>query len=168
MEGQLSKTGHKNMLRKVTPGKIWAGPNEEGVITPYTAAATGPINFSSATAKINGVDKPLLYIFGDWMAPAPEGLGVIVDMGPGVGAKYNGTSNYSCAACHSTGWSNSDPAAGLCSLSSKTTKATCEAAIDPSTGKNAIWYPMIGVQGIGTPGYTPSGPAASFPGITFS
>lgn len=153
------KTGHKNMLRKVTAGKNWAGPNEEGVITGYTAAATGAIDFNAATAKIGGVDKPLLYIFGDWMAPAPEGLDVIVDMGPGQGAKYNGASNYSCAACHTSGWSNST--AGLCSLSSKTDSTSCTVA-------GGTWYPMIGVQGIGTPGFTPAEPAASFPGITFS
>jgi hypothetical protein len=153
------KTGHKNMLRKVTAGKNWAGPDENGVMAGYTGAATGPIDLSAATAKIGGVDKPLLYLFGDWMAPAPEGLDVIVDMGGSTGAQYNGASNYSCAACHTTGWSNST--AGLCSLSSKTSSATC-------TSAGGTWYPMIGVQGIGTPSYTPSEPAASFPGVTFT
>jgi predicted CXXCH cytochrome family protein len=149
--------GHRNMLRKVTAGKSWAGPNEHGELEHYTAAATGSINFEAATANISGVDRPLLYIFGDWMAPAPEGLDVIVNMN-GV-AKYNGTSNYSCAACHTTGWSN--PSAGICSLSSKTSSGAC-------TGAGGIWYPMIGVEGIGTPGFTPAEPAASFPGITFT
>jgi predicted CXXCH cytochrome family protein len=168
--------GHKNMLRKVTPGKSWAGPNADGDLEHYTDAATGPIDFSAATAGICSVsgkttpaactdaggtwsDRPLLYIFGDWMAPAPAGLDVIVDMGPGVGAKYNGTSNYSCAACHTTGWSNST--AGLCSLSSKTTSGAC-------TGAGGTWYPLVGVEGIGTPGFTPAEPAASFSGITFT
>ncbi len=152
------KTGHKNMLRKVTAGKTWAGPDENGIITGYTAAATGPLNFNAATANVSGADRPLLYIFGDWMAPAPDGLDVVVNMSGS--AKYNGTSNYSCAACHSTGWSNNDGTSGLCSLSSKTTKTTCESA-------GGTWYPMIGVQGIGTPSYAPSEPAASFPGISF-
>ncbi len=151
------KTGHKNMLRKVTAGKNWAGPNEHGELELYTEAATGPIYFDTATAEIGGVEKPLLYIFGDWMAPAPEGLDVIVNIG-GV-AKYNGTGNYSCAACHTTGWSNST--AGLCSLSSKTTSLTC-------TGAGGIWYPLVGVEGIGTPGITPAEPADSFPAITFT
>lgn len=151
------KHGHKNMLRKVTPGKNWAGPNADGVLSLYTDAATGPIDFSAATAIINGIVRPLLYIFGDWMAPAPEGLDVIVNIG-GV-AKYNGTGNYSCAACHTTGWSNSS--AGLCSLSSNTTSATC-------TGAGGTWYPSVGVEGIGTPGFTPAQPADSFPGITFT
>ncbi len=153
------KTGHKNMLRMVTPGKNWAGPDVDGILSAYTSAVTGPIDFSAGTAKINGVDRPLLYVFGDWMTPAPAGLDVIVDMGPGVGAKYNGTSNYSCSACHTTGWSN--PTAGLCSLSSKTTSMDC-------TSAGGIWYPSVGVQGIGTPGFTPAQPADSFPGISFS
>jgi hypothetical protein len=49
--------GHKNMLRKVTAGKKWAGPNEHGELEYYTEAATGPINFDTATAKIGGVES---------------------------------------------------------------------------------------------------------------
>jgi predicted CXXCH cytochrome family protein len=137
--------GHKNILRKVTAGKKWQGPDVDGILEFYTSATTGPINFGTlgnndATARIGFDDKPLLYIFGDWLSPAPEGLNVIVDMGPGVGAKHNGTDNYTCAACHTTGWS--DSSAGL-----------------------------PGVMGIGTPGFTPAEPLASFenlfPGITF-
>jgi hypothetical protein len=153
------KTGHKNMLRKVTAGKNWAGPNEAGVIEIYTSAATGSIDFTNATAKISGVDKPLLYLFGDWMAPAPGGLDVIVDMS-GFG-KYNGTSNYSCASCHTEGWSNPDPATGICTLSSKTTAAACTTA-------GGTWTPLVGVQGIGTPGYAGTQPVDSFPSITFT
>lgn len=33
------KTGHKNMLRRVTAGKNWAGPDANGVISVYTSAA---------------------------------------------------------------------------------------------------------------------------------
>ncbi len=150
------KTGHKNMLRKVTPGKIWAGPNVEGDIEEYTEAATGPIDFTNAKAWINGAWQDLLYIFGDWMSPT---LDVIVNIG-GY-AKYNGTGNYSCAACHTTGWSNPDPAAGFCSKSSKTKSSDC-------TSAGGTWYPLIGVQGIGTPGYTPAEPTDSFPSIVFS
>ena len=170
------KTGHKNMLRKVTAGKNWAGPDEDGVMQGYTAAATGPLDFSTATASLCSVSgkttpgdctaaggtwsaKPLLYLFGDWMAAAPEGLDVIVNMNGS--AKYNGTSNYSCAACHTTGWTNNDGTSGLCSLSSKTTSGTC-------TGAGGIWYPLVGVEGIGTPSFSPAEPAASFPGITFT
>ncbi|HEY2988918.1 MAG TPA: hypothetical protein VGL11_14395 [Candidatus Binatia bacterium] len=151
------KHGHKNMLRKVTPGKNWAGPNEHGELEVYTSASTGPIDFSAATAFIAGVWRDLLYIFGDWMTPAPEGLNVIVNMNGS--AKANGTSSQLCASCHTTGWSNST--AGLCSLSSKTTSASCAAA-------GGTWYPSIGVEGIGTPGFTPAEPAASFPAIDFT
>jgi Doubled CXXCH motif (Paired_CXXCH_1) len=148
------QTGHKNMLRKVTPGKSWAGPNMEGDLEHYTAAATGPLDFTNAKAWVNGVWQDLLYIFGDWMSPT---LNVIVNMG-GYG-KYNGTGNYSCAGCHTTGWSNAS--AGVCSLSSKTTSTDCSNA-------GGTWYPSIGVQGIGTSGYTPAEPGDSFPGIIFS
>ncbi len=143
-------TGHKNMLRKVTAGMNWAGP--DGAI--YDAYAAGTLDFTTATAQVSGVDKPLLYIFGDWMAPAPSGLDVVVNMSGS--AKYNGTSNYSCAPCHATGWSN--PSAGLCSLSSYTTSANC-------SGAGGTWYPMNGVQGAT---YVPAEPANSFPGITFT
>ena len=138
-------TGHKNMLRKVTPGMNWAGP--DGAV--YTGAAGGQtLNFTAGTATGTYGTKTLMYLFGDWMAPAPDGLDTVVDMGGGV-AKYNGTSTYSCAACHTTGWSNST--AGLCSLSSKTTQATCESA-------GGTWYPSTGIQGT-----TGAEPLASFP-----
>jgi hypothetical protein len=141
-------TGHKNMLRKVTPGKNWAGP--DGAV--YTGAAGGQaLNFTAGTATGTYGTKILTYIFGDWMAPAPDGLDIVVDMGGGV-AKYNGTSAYSCAACHTTGWSNST--AGVCSLSSKTTQATCQSA-------GGTWYPSTGVQGT-----TGAEPLASFPSYT--
>ncbi len=182
------KTGHKNMLRKVTAGQTWAGPNDAGVITPYTDYAAGSINWAAATAQVAGVDKPLMYIFGDWMAPAPGGLDVVVDMGTADHlAKYNGTSNYSCAACHTAGWSNPGPGTcsnatasslgsldqatceaagkvwtdpGLCSLSSKKSQSACTTA-------GGTWYPSIGVQAIGTPNYHGTQPADAFPSATF-
>ena len=155
-------TGHKNMLRKVTAGQNWAGP--DGQI--YTAYAAGTLDFANATAQVGGVDKPLLYIFGDWMAPAPAGLDVIVDMGTPTGAKYNGTGNYSCAPCHTSGWNN--PSAGICVVgavakpTSGTGSVTTESACTTAGG---TWYPMNGIEGAS---YTPAEPAASFPGITFT
>jgi len=149
-------TGHKNMLRKVTAGNIWKGPDGNGMLQTYTAAATGDINFEAATAKISGVDKPLLYLFGDWMAPAPDGLDVIVNMAGS--AKYNGTSDYSCAPCHTTGWSRNEVNAGVCTKSQYTTTAAC-------TGGGGTWVPTSGVQGAS---YVPPEPLASFPGITFT
>jgi hypothetical protein len=151
-------TGHKNMLRKVAQDGTtpWQGPDADGIMATYTAAAEGNVNMSSTppTADVSeGAGKTLLYLFGDWMAPAPGGLDVIVNVG-GYG-KYNGGSNYSCAACHTAGWSNNDGVSGLCSNSSQTTQAAC-------TG---TWYPMVGRQGAS---YTPAEPAASFPGVTFT
>jgi hypothetical protein len=150
------KTGHKNMLRKVTAGKNWAGPNADGVLEVYTAAASGQtLNFTDATVTGSFGTKPLLYIFGDWMAPAPDGLDTIVDIN-GYG-KYNGGSDYSCAPCHTTGWSNAaTPTAGLCSKSSYTTESNC-------TANGGTWVPMTGVQGV-----VGKEPTASFPSITFS
>jgi hypothetical protein len=156
------KTGHKNMLRKVTPGQPWSGP--DGADYATVGYAAGSINWGtlgvpgSATATVSTVAKPLLYIFGDWMAPAPGGLDVVVNMSGA--AKYNGGSDYSCAACHTAGWSNTDPTKGLCSLSSKTTSALCTTA-------GGSWYPYSGVQAIGTPGYAAKQPGDTFPGITF-
>lgn len=150
------KHGHKNIQRKVTPGKVWAGPNADGELHTYTDAVTGALDFTTARAFVSGVWRDLLYIFGNWMTPAPEGLDVIVDVA-GSG-KYNGTKNYTCATCHSTGWSNSS--AGLCSVSSKTTSGECATA-------GGTWYPLTGVMGIGTPGFSPAEPAASFPSVAF-
>jgi hypothetical protein len=54
------------MLRKVTPGKNWAGP--DGHI--YTGAAGGQtINFTTGTVTGSYGTKTLMYVFGDWMAP---------------------------------------------------------------------------------------------------
>jgi len=148
-------TGHKNMLRKVTAGQSWAGP--DGVV--YTAATTGPINFTTATATIGSNIYPLLYVFGDWMAAAPAGLDIIVQVG--TSGLENGTSNYSCSACHTTGWNNLVSGNGLCSLSSKTTSSACSTA-------GGTWYPTIGVEGLDGNGYVGDQPTASYPGVTFT
>src|SRR5574341_54717 len=103
--------------------------------------------------------RSTLFPYTTLFRSAPAGLDVVVNMG-GY-AKYNGAGNYSCAACHTTGWSNNDGTSGLCSLSSKTKSTDC-------TNAGGTWYPLVGVQGIGTPGFTPPQPADSFPGITFS
>jgi hypothetical protein len=142
------KTGHKNMLRKVTPGMNWAGP--DGAI--YTGAASGQtINFVTGEATGSYGTAPLMYLFGDWMAPAPDALDTVVWLSGSSKAQYNGTSTYSCAACHSTGWSN--PTAGVCSISSKTTQSTCTTA-------GGTWYPSVGIEGAS---YNPSEPGASWP-----
>lgn len=141
------KTGHKNMLRKVTPGMNWAGP-DGAVYVSWGAGGVNTIDWGTGTTTIGSTIYPLLYIFGDWMAPPPDGLDVVVWNGT---AKYNNGSAYSCAACHSTGWSN--PSSGVCSLSSKTTQAACTTA-------GGTWYPSSGVQGTA---YSPQQPGASWP-----
>ena len=80
------ETGHKNMLRKVTAGKSWAGP--DGVI--YTQdTASHVIDFAAAT--VGG--GPLYFLFGDWMAPLPNAIGPNGD-----------TPLYGCGACHTSGF----------------------------------------------------------------
>ena len=57
------------MLRKVTAGKNWAGPNPDtGLLEVYTTDGTVAIDFLTAT--VTG-GKQLFYIYGDWMAPLP-------------------------------------------------------------------------------------------------
>ena len=156
------KTGHKNMLRKVTAGMKMAGP--DGIMYDTLGYAAGTIDFAAATATVGGVAKPLLYIFGDWMAAAPAGLDVVVNMSGA--AKYNGGSDYSCAACHTEGWMNNTATSGLCNYSSKTTQATCEAVLSGAFGAG-VWTPLSGVQRIGITDYQSQKPASDFPGVTF-
>lgn len=136
-----NKTGHKNMLRKVTPGMNWAGP--DGHI--YTTDGTNTINFVDGTANVGGTDRLLFYLYGNWMAPEPR----LVYNTNGDGVTSNG---YSCASCHTSGWSNAS--AGVCYPDS--TKTTAAACVSPNT-----WVASTGVQG--TVGAEPQ---ASFPGIT--
>ena len=96
-------TGHKNMLRVVSAGMSWAGP--DGVV--YTQDTAGhAIDFTTAggpasgglisltPATVNG--GPLYYLFGDWMAIYPNAVGPNGD-----------TASYTCAACHTTGYNDS-------------------------------------------------------------
>jgi len=164
------KTGHKNMLRKVTPGTSWAGP--DGVV--YTEAA-GRQKLDFVNGLVDGAfgfAKTLMYIFGNWMAPAPDALDTIVwrdDLVPAK-AQYNGTSNYSCGPCHTTGWSG--PAgSGVCvaggvgkptsGTGAITTQASC-------TAISGTWFFSSGEQSdaagnyLGT--YAPVEPGISWPG----
>ncbi len=131
------KQGHKNMLRKVTAGYQWGGPDANGNMALYTGSAysDGTINWTNATAGSSNL--PLLYIFGDWMAPAPAGLDVIVNNSGH--ALYNGTSVYSCSACHATGFSNQTP--GYCAGDlSKATQSACDSTYGASdtTGATSV------------------------------
>jgi hypothetical protein len=158
------------MLRKVTPGTPWAGP--DGVV--YTEAAGGQIlDFVNGLVDgAYGFAKQLMYIFGDWMAPAPDALDTIVWRDDNVppNAQYNGTSNYSCGPCHTTGWSG--PAgSGVCVAggvgkpTSGTGAVTTQAACTAISG---TWYPSIGDQTDATGAYLgtyqPAEPGISWPG----
>jgi len=159
------KTGHKNMLRKVTAGKSWNGPNGSAhntdgtnginfgtsttnayviLANPYCSDTTYTTQTTCEAAAKTWIETPkLFYLYGNWMAPNPT-LAYNTN-GDGV------TTSYSCAACHTTGWSNSSK--GLCSDTSNTTQATCTAA-------GATWVASTGIQGT-----TGAEPAASFSGI---
>jgi predicted CXXCH cytochrome family protein len=150
------KTGHKNMLRKVTAGTSWAGPDAGGVLTTYTDAASGQsLDFANGQATGTYGTKTLMYLFGDWMAAAPDGLDTVVWNN---GAKYNGGSGYSCAACHATGFQNigaTGAIAGVCSQSSKATQSACTTA-------GGTWYPSIGTQSTTTFNYNSLRPGADW------
>ncbi|MCL5022907.1 MAG: hypothetical protein M1497_06030, partial [Nitrospirae bacterium] len=94
------KTGHKNMLRKVTAGQPWAGP--DGLVYDVHSAGSGTtidwINATVTTTNLAPATRDLYYIYGDWMAPAPS---IVYDnsaAGDGTSAKYT------CGGCHTTGY----------------------------------------------------------------
>ena len=83
-------TGHKNMLRKVTAGQAWAGPNAAGVETVYTIDSKSiPINWSTGMYGTNA----LYYIYG------------YVGASPAISDAVIAGSAYSCAPCHTAGFS---------------------------------------------------------------
>lgn len=99
------KTGHKNMLRKVTAGQKLVGP--DGL--PYTTDGTNAINFTTGTVNVGGTDRTLYYVYGDWMAALPTL----------VYSNLTGTTNgYTCGACHTTGYQDaSNPGVQSISMS---------------------------------------------------
>ncbi|MFI5395598.1 MAG: PKD domain-containing protein [Candidatus Binatia bacterium] len=163
------KTGHKNMLRKVTPGQPWAGPcvagdipNADGLCV-YTTDGTNTINFMTsldpfAKATVAGVDQNLYYIYGDWMIRNPS----LVYGTNGYGSAPGATNGYSCYACHATGSKDSSLTCTV-NPSINTTAALCTAA-----GGTMTAPAVPGVQSIGTPGYSGVQPQASFPGISIN
>ena len=107
-EGYL-KTGHKNMLRKVSAPNKWA----DGGGFVYTTLLTGQVapndtaTVNWATGQISTVSSltnaTLLYIYGDWMGAESDHPGLSL---PNAVWTTNGTtaSGYSCASCHTTGY----------------------------------------------------------------
>ena len=87
--------GHKNMSRKVTVGQPWGGPPFSCSVNPVVnttmelcAAALGTwqpdiypgtdagqtFDWINGTVSVSGVDKPLYWIYGDWLAALPRAV----------------------------------------------------------------------------------------------
>lgn len=87
--------GHKNMSRKVTPGKAWAGPgvcsnplytteeacSAHGALWDphgthvYAEDTTGAdFDWNDGTISIGGTDREMKWIFGNWLAPLPRAI----------------------------------------------------------------------------------------------
>ena len=83
--GNYLTGGHKNMLRKVAPGKQLWTTQGTGVTTDNNK---NPIDWGTGNITVSGASKQLYYLYG-WI-DAPD-------------AAYNGGS-YTCARCHATGY----------------------------------------------------------------
>ncbi len=161
--------GHKNMLRKVSPGSDyadWTGVamfsagSASGNGTPGEDSSGNVINWGSYPSSVaptitlasNGTTVPLYYFYG-WI-DNPDEL-------------YQGSTGYQCARCHTTGYRfdglgpeptlydaatpltdaqlSRAPADGACSVSPATykTQAACVGA--GGVWSTASWY-MTGIQ----------------------
>lgn len=114
-------TGHKNMARKVmSPYHAWSGPDGANY---HSDDAGNLFNWGAGTVSIGGLDKPLYWIFGDWLGPLPR---AIYATGPGTTRVCSDPTktteaaclaaseswilapgvSYSCARCHTTNWTS--------------------------------------------------------------
>jgi hypothetical protein len=114
------KTGHKNMLRKVVPGQVWA--RSDGTLfssyftrdLPPNDPNCGPGSFcdslygsgslfdwAAGTVTPPGAHAvPIYYVFGGWLDPTQLNT---IFQGGFTGEQWpNG--NYDCAHCHTTGY----------------------------------------------------------------
>ena len=96
-------TGHKNMARKVDPSthNPWAGPG--GTIYP-TDSSGNPFVWSGGQITIGGNPTQAFWLYDGWLED-PHLPTVIYNAGS------NGTTgkplmSYSCARCHTTGWTS--------------------------------------------------------------
>ncbi len=167
--------GHKNMTRKLIPGKAWGGPPMMCSLTiPPPLQESGPaceaiggkwypaeayphdnsdnvIDWISGKVTISNIQRDILWIYADWLSPYPR---ITAKLPPGSAkvctnptlscagspaspcenaaetCVLNAGASYSCARCHTTGW-------------------TSDATIGPSTGIDA------------------KEPEISFPGVTW-
>ena len=160
--------GHKNMSRKVTPGIAWGGPDFHCVggplagtadteeecfdlgftynwvpLSPYPGTDSGQdFNWTLGTVDIDtgpGVNARSLYwIYADWLAAYPRAVyhDVVNDNTPP--ALDTPKVSYSCARCHTTGWSadatlktNKEPHASFV--------AQAPVGSNPTTTASIVW-----------------------------
>jgi len=180
------QTGHKNMLRAVTPGQAWYGPDGVAYGTGGADCATNPNSSDCGTVAFNWASgtvgsTTLYYIFGDWIGAEPVTPDYLISNGSG-GIAGSETA-YSCGNCHATGYTNAalntdGLGIGLCNDSTKTTETTCTGTFTPGSQSGAFsgtitrtWYPMTGIQqgqSKGVLGGTGLEPANTFPGLQLS
>ncbi|MBP9823819.1 MAG: carboxypeptidase regulatory-like domain-containing protein [Thermoanaerobaculia bacterium] len=117
--------GHKNMSRKVTPPMPWGGPpfactgfptqtTEEGCFlaggvwdpTIYPGTDSGQdFNWANGTVDIGTVTpnpRGLYWIYADWLSAYPRA--VYHDVADTTATPDKPKVSYSCARCHTTGW----------------------------------------------------------------
>ncbi len=93
-------TGHKNMLRKVSPGQAWFGPNANGELALYVADSSGNTLTFSATNPTDG-SSTAYYLVDGWFTESVNASSGSIEVNPT--AEIAGSA-YSCANCHSTGF----------------------------------------------------------------
>ncbi len=108
-------TGHKNMLRKVTPGSPWAGADGTLYGTGDPGAYGQPVLFDWIAGTVSSTDSPpsisggsqIYYIFGGWMDPTQLNTifngGFTGEISGDYGVQFPG-GNYDCGRCHTTGY----------------------------------------------------------------
>jgi hypothetical protein len=125
------KTGHKNILRKVTPNQVWAGadgtlqsvyfltdsPPPDGNSLYISGStfdwANAIITIGSGPATVGtspfppGTQRTLFYEFGGWSDPTALDT---VFQGGFTGEQWP-AGNYDCARCHTTGYRFDDTGA---------------------------------------------------------
>lgn len=157
------KTGHKNMLRKVTAGKSWTFADGSPLTTSDTPASGSLYNSGSTfdwnAGKITVGSGPLLpyspdpfagavqdlfYIFGGWIDPAQLDT---IWRGGFTGEQF-ASGNYECARCHTTGYRFDDTGVEPTFNGSKISAADFSRVptdYDPATGPAASWM-LDGIQ----------------------
>jgi hypothetical protein len=112
--------GHKNIVKKVMPPLPQSGA---GSITPYPADEAGnAFDWLNGTVTVGGNARDLVWLINNWMAPLgrsfyegpPSAAQVCSDpryttgtcVANGGTLVLNAGLSYSCARCHTTGWTS--------------------------------------------------------------